>query len=204
MKHPLAGTTTGPAKAPDPARRQTLKAGVGLGAAALAAQAAAKAPAPATTLSRHTLARWSHWLDALVPGAAAAGAATYLVGQLGQPRDASTLFLRYMDWPGSPADFYRDGLDAVEALAQRLSGRPFAALDADARKRLIDAVAAGQPEGWTGPPAGLFYFVSKADGADLVFGTRPGIERLGLDYRAHIDPPAPWPGATGIRRRART
>lgn len=202
MKHTLAGATAGFTGAPSPARRQALKAGAGLGAAALAAPAAAAAKTPAT-LSRQTLARWSHWLDALVPGAAAAGAAAYLVSQLGLPRDARTLFLRYMDWPGSHADFYRDGLDAVDALAQRLSGRPFAALDTDARKRLIDTVAAGQPEGWTGPPAGLFYFVCKADGADLVFGTRAGIERLGLDYRAHIDPPAPWPGATGAARRAR-
>lgn len=199
MTHPLAAN---PADAPDPARRQALKTGIGLGAGALAAHAAHAAPrTSATTLSQQTLARWSDWLDALVPGAAAAGAAAYLVAQLGLPRDTRTLFLRYMDWPGGHADFYRDGLDAVDALARRQSGRPFAALHADARKRLIDSVAAGQPSGWSGPPAGLFYFVCKADGADLVFGSRAGIERLGLDYRAHIAPPAVWPQAAGTRAR---
>lgn len=178
----------------DPTRRDALKAGAGLGLAAFAGGAQA-GPAPRSiTLTRQTLARWAAWLDALVPGAAAAGAAEYLVAQLLLPPGSNALFLRYMDWPGSHAAFYDDGLAAVDALARRRHGRAFAALDAAARSGIVDAIAAGQPERWAGPPAGLFYFVCKADGADLVFGTRAGMEGLGLDYRAHIEPPARWPG----------
>lgn len=187
---------------PDPARRSALKAGAGAGLAAIAGSAHAARSTRTVTLTRRTLGLWAAWLDTLVPGAAAAGAAEYLVAQLALPPESNSLFLRYMDWPGSHAAFYRDGLDAVDALARHHDGRGFTALDATARRRIVDIVARGQPEGWAGPPAGLFHFVCKADGADLVFGTRAGIERLGLDYRAHVEPPARWPGETTSSGRA--
>lgn len=199
MKQDPADSAGAPPKV---TRRGVLKAGAGAALAALAGPAAARA-ADAATLDRPTLARWRAWAEALVPGAAAAGAAEYLAAQLALPRHENTLFLRYMDWPASHAAFYRDGLAAVDALARRRHGRGFSALDADARRSLVDAVASGQAEGWAGPPAGLFYFVTKADAADLVFGTRAGIERLGLDYRAHVEPPVRWPGETAATGRLR-
>lgn len=203
MTHPPTGGLAADRSLPDPGRRELLKAGSALGAAALTCTSAhAARSTPADTLSGQTLARWASWLDTLVPGAAAAGAAEYLVAQLALPPESNALFLRYLDWPGSHAAFYRDGLDAVDALARQLHGQAFAALDASARSAVVGLVAAGQPEGWAGPPAGLFHFVCKADGADLVFGTRAGIEGLGLDYRAHVEPPLRWPGERGGKGRA--
>lgn len=188
-------TISRPDSLQDGARRALLKTGAFAAASMVVpVPGGAASAALATGVDAEALDLWSRWLDALVPGAAAAGAARYLASQLSLPREASVLFLRYMDWPGSYAAFYQDGLSAVDTLAQKHFGGRFGALDAEARTRLIDEVGGGKPRDWRGPPAGLFYFVSKADGADLVFGSTAGIEALGLSYRAHIEPPSVWPG----------
>lgn len=176
-----------------PDRRDALKAAAGAGLLAFAPEAALAAGQPAPALDTRSANLWSLWLEALVPGAAQAGAADYLQAQLALPRDHSALFLRYMDWPGDYRAFYRDGIRAVDVLAQVRHGQGFAELDAAARGALVGEIAAGAPSPWVGPPAGLFYFVCKADGADLVFGTHAGFKQLGLDYRAHVEPAGVWP-----------
>jgi len=174
-----------------PARRSLLKAGGGMalmGACTPLALAASEAP-----LTAGASALWEVWLDTLVPGAAQAGAVAYLDSQLRLPRDQRVLFLRYTDWSGSHAAFYLDGLAAVDRLSRALHGQGLLELSTQGRLALAGQIAAGAPPDWQGPPAGLFHFVCKADGADLVFGTERGIERLGLAYRAHIAPTLPWP-----------
>lgn len=179
-------------------RRTMLKSGFGLGLSAFAPKLTWAADSNDDSgLSPGMLTLWAQWQDALVPGAAAAGAAMYLGTQLALPRDHNSLFLRYMDWPGSYHDFYRDGLNALDTLIRARFGRTFPELDKLARATVVNEISAGQPANWSGPPAGLFYFVSKADAADLVFGTVAGIQGLGLDYRAHIEPHAEWPSTRG-------
>jgi hypothetical protein len=38
----------------------------------------------------------------------------------------------------------------------------------------------------------LFWFVLRSDAVDVVYGTKEGVERLGLPYMAHIEPPSRW------------
>lgn len=171
-------------------RRTVLKAGIGGG---LGAALPLDVLAGNKTLDGSVLDTWAAWLDTLVPGAAKAGARDYLRAQLLLPPSERVLFLRYTDWPGSHAHFYRDALAAVDQLSLDRHGRAFVRLKAAEQLGVASEVAGGQAPGWQGPPAGLFHFVSKADGADLVFGTERGIERLGLAYRAHIAPTLPWP-----------
>ena len=38
----------------------------------------------------------------------------------------------------------------------------------------------------------FFYFVLRNDAVDVVYGTKDGIESLGIPYMAHIEPPSRW------------
>ena len=57
---------------------------------------------------------------------------------------------------------------------------------------VVTSMAGGQPQAWTGPPAGLFYFTLRSDAIDVVYGTQRGFENLGVPYMAHIAPPSRW------------
>jgi hypothetical protein len=45
---------------------------------------------------------------------------------------------------------------------------------------------------WHDPPPPFFYFVSRADAVDVVYGTLEGFRRLRVPYLAHIRPTEPW------------
>ena len=74
-------------------------------------------------------------------------------------------------------------LDAV-GLEAVLIGNAAAALQGAFTGKPFDA--------WSGPAAGLVYFVLRSDAVDVVYGTPAGFERLGVPYMAHILPPAGW------------
>jgi hypothetical protein len=130
--------------------------------------------------------------DVLLPGSAAAGLAHYIDHQLsGDPAD-SMLMIKYLGVPAPFADFYRVGLHAAGALARAVHGKAFADLSKEQAIGLVAKMAAGQIEGWQGPPVGLFYFVLRSDAVDVVYGTKAGFEQLGVPYMAHIEPPGRW------------
>lgn len=130
--------------------------------------------------------------DVLVPGTTAAGFTHFIDAVSAGPREANLSILRYMDWPGDAASFYRDGAAGLDQLAAMRFGRPFTETsDADAAS-LIGAIAAAQPEGWAGPPAPLFYFVARSDAVDVYYGSPEGFDRLQVERMHHIDPPKPW------------
>ncbi len=130
--------------------------------------------------------------DALLPGAASDGIAYFVDHQLaGDPADA-LLLVRHLDWPGPLKDFYKQGLRALDAAAERLHGDPFVSIDNDARKALIDSVWTGQVEEWDGPPGPLFYLAVRSDAVDVVYGTVRGFKRLGIPYIPHINPQIAW------------
>ncbi|QDX82842.1 hypothetical protein B9N43_04655 [Denitratisoma sp. DHT3] len=135
------------------------------------------------------------WMEALVPGARQAGGADFVAAQLARPRDRACLTLRYLDWPGPYRAFYEQGIAALDAMAAARHARPFADLDAARRDALAADVASGRASDWSGPPAGLFYFVTRADAVDVVYGTVSGFARLGVPYRPHVAPPLAWPTA---------
>lgn len=122
--------------------------------------------------------------EALVPGARAAGLAYYVDHHVSVPAAESLLMLRYLDIAPPYADFYRTGL---AQLLQAVGDRP-----AD-WSSVATALAAGSiaPRG-DAPPAGLFYFVLRADAVDVVYGTEAGFERLGVPYLPHIPPEPRW------------
>ncbi len=153
---------------------------------------AAAAQAPLRTLSAT-----EGWIiaglgDVLAPGAATLGLAHYLDHHLSVAPAESLLMLRYLDVLPPYIGFYRAGLAATEALRARLLGVPLEAMTAADWQRLLQAMLAPDLAGWQGPPAGLFYFALRGDAVDVVYGTRAGFERLGVDYLAHIEPETDW------------
>lgn len=127
--------------------------------------------------------------ETLVPGARAAGMAYYVDAQLAADPADGLLMLRYMDIAPPWLPFYRAGLAALDRLA---GGAGFAALADPARSEMVRAMATGVPDRWSGPPAPLFYFVTRADAIDVVWGTQTGFAALGVPYLDHIAPDTPW------------
>lgn len=128
--------------------------------------------------------------DVLLPGARDAGIARYVDDQLSGA--TSLLFLKYMDYAGSPASFYKDGLSALDRESVGRFGRPFAACSAEQQEGLVRDIAGGTPAGWSGPPAPLLYFVVRNDALDVYYGTPEGFDRLGIAYAPLAIPPAEW------------
>lgn len=128
--------------------------------------------------------------DVLLPGAAAAGIAQYVDDQLSSP--APMLMLKYVDFPGPFADFYQQGLRALDNLGRARHGRPFRELSSAQKLDLVREVSQMNPPEWTGPPAPLFYFVTRNDAVDVYYGTQEGFERLNIPYMAHILPRRQW------------
>ncbi len=126
--------------------------------------------------------------ECLVPGAREAGIAHYVDANLRRPTADSLLMLRYLDVLPPHSDFYRNGLDSLDGTSLRLHGKVFADLGEDAATSLVAAIANGDPDGWQGAPAPLFYFAVRGDAIDIVYGTRAGFERLSVPYLAHIEP----------------
>lgn len=128
--------------------------------------------------------------DTLLPGAAKAGIAHYVDKQLASREPL--LMLRYLDFPMQLADFYRQGLAALDALATSRHQKTFSELSNTQRDGLVFALAKTNPADWKGPPAPLFYFALRADAVDTVYGTMQGFEALGIPYMAHIAPKESW------------
>ncbi len=131
--------------------------------------------------------------DTLVEGASEAGLVEYVDQQLAEadPNDC-LLGARFFNIEPPYLPFYQAELAALDAFARAQAGAVFADLDADTRHRLAGAVAAGNPEGWAGPPAILLYLLVRSDAVDVVWGTPEGFESLGIPYMAHIMPPTKW------------
>ncbi len=130
--------------------------------------------------------------DVLLPGAKTAGIVAYVDHQLaGDPGDA-LLIARSMGVAPPFADFYRAGLKALDAASRARHDAGFAALPEAAQIELVRLLSHQSPDGWVGPPAPLFYAVTRNDAIDVVYGTVEGFERLGVPYMPHILPERPW------------
>ena len=130
--------------------------------------------------------------EVLLPGSAAAGLSHFIDHQLAAPADQQLLMIKYLGVNPPFSGFYRQGLAALDAAALGAHQRLFSDLAASERHALITQIAQGDPPGWSGPPAPFFYFVTRNDALDVVYGTREGIESLGIPYMAHILPPSRW------------
>jgi hypothetical protein len=131
--------------------------------------------------------------DTLLPGAKDAGLAHYVDQQLGVPASESLLIARALGVMPPYANFYRAGLAALDSSSQKLHGTKFAALPQEKRNDFVEQLRQKNPEGWSAPPPSpFFYFVSRADAVDVVYGTVEGFERLGIPYMPHIAPLKRW------------
>lgn len=143
-----------------------------------------------TTLSPDAIATLRAYADILVPGAAAAGVTDFVSAMLAS--EDPMLFYKYMDFPMPVHSFYALGLNALNELSLQERKQPYAALDRAGMKTLAAALFDPKLEGWSGPPAILFYFCVKNDGLDVVYGAAAAYERLNIPYMPHIMPPAKW------------
>ncbi len=132
--------------------------------------------------------------DILLPGSAAAGLSHFIDHQLGRAVRDQLLMIRYLGAPPPFLPFYRDGLAALNfvALARSEKHRRYADAEPGEQMRIAAQIAQRNPDGWKGPPAPFFYFVLRMDAIDVVYGTKAGIESLGIPYMAHIEPPSRW------------
>lgn len=130
--------------------------------------------------------------EILVPGSATAGLSHFVDHQLAAPAGEQLLMIKYLGVPAPFAPFYQGGIAAVDAFSRREKDQVFAALSPDVQAELVGQFARANPDGWEGPPGPFFYFVLRNDAVDVVYGTRDGIESLGIPYMAHIEPPSRW------------
>lgn len=181
----------------DRRREFILKMGGGLSGLTVAATLGAFDPAraraegqPLSMLDAREGAALDALGETLLPGAAAAGIAQYVDRQLGSA--VPLLMLPYLDFPQPPLAFYRQGLAALETLAQARHAMAFADLGAGEQAGLVGEIASSMPQGWAGPPAPLFAFVVRNDAVDVVYGTQAGFEALDVPYMPHILPETDW------------
>lgn len=128
--------------------------------------------------------------DVLLPGAREAGVAHYVDDQLSRPEPL--LFLKYMEYPTSYLEFYRQGLAALDRLSQVRHSSPFARAAQAQKAAIIQEISRKNPQGWNGPPAPLFYFVVRNDAVDVYYGGEEGFARLQIPYMPHLAPPTKW------------
>ena len=130
--------------------------------------------------------------EILLPGSAAAGLSNFIDHQLGAAPEDQMLMIKYLGVAAPFASFYQGGLAALNEFSQVQTSRTFAELSSEIRTDLVGQIAQGNPDGWQGPPGPFFYFVLRNDAVDVVYGTKDGIESLGIPYMAHIEPPGRW------------
>jgi hypothetical protein len=128
--------------------------------------------------------------DVLLPGAAAAGIAHYVDDQLNSA--TPLLMLRYVDYPGAFLEFYQQGLRSLERLGRARHSRSFDGLGPVQQLELVREISQRNPPEWRGAPAPLFYFVTRSDAVDVLYGTQEGFAKLLIPYMAHIPPPSNW------------
>jgi len=132
--------------------------------------------------------------EVLLPGAQEAGFSHFIDAQISNAPGDFLSMLRYMDWPPPYKSFYTDGLAALDSLSHERHRDSFAEISANNATELVRAISAGNPSGWVdqAPPPPLFYFITRSDAVDIVYGTKEGFDRLDIAYLGHIDPVESW------------
>jgi hypothetical protein len=130
--------------------------------------------------------------EILLPGSSAAGLSHFIDHQLGASIEDQLLMIKYLGVPAPLAPFYQGGLAALNGFSRTNKSQPFAELSQADQTELVGQFAQANPDGWQGPPGPFFYFVLRNDAVDVVYGTKDGIESLGIPYMAHIEPASRW------------
>ncbi|MCI4645657.1 MAG: gluconate 2-dehydrogenase subunit 3 family protein [Hyphomonadaceae bacterium] len=132
--------------------------------------------------------------DILLPGAREAGFAHFIDAQVSTSAGESLSLLRYLDWGGPFKTFYSSGIAALDAVASERHGKTYANLTTQDAHAIVEALVSGVGISWPAgaPPAFLWYFVTRSDAVDVVYGTEAGFDRLGILYAEHILPHRVW------------
>ncbi|WP_170402199.1 gluconate 2-dehydrogenase subunit 3 family protein [Ruegeria arenilitoris] len=131
------------------------------------------------------------WCDVIVSGARRAGVAKFVDQSLSGDQASSVLLLRYLN-ASDMAGFYRKGIIGIGAESHHRFSAPFPQLTLDQQREMIAAAVASKMQVWNEPDPNFFYFISRSDAVDVVYGTEAGFADLGIPYLAHISPPKPW------------
>ena len=203
-----SASPAGPPEARRQVTRRRLLQGAGIGALAAAgagvaasggpARAASAAAPPLHVLTQDEEGELNAWCDVVVtgaattalPGSAERGVARFVDHQLAaRPADVLLTLRSDTTVPPPYVDFYRSGLKALRELSKAKGAAAFSRLSPRVQHDLVAsfADAAPAPAGWTGPP--LWYFATRADAVDVVFGTPAAFVELGFPYLPHITPP---------------
>lgn len=134
---------------------------------------------------------FSAWCEVLVTGAAEAGVARFVDQNISGPFEASMLLLRYLS-SKQMSEFYRGGIAGIEHESEHRFSTGFTLLDQSQRREVVEAAVQAKMQAWTTPNPNFFYFISRSDAVDVVYGTQAGFERLDIPYLAHIEPQKPW------------
>jgi hypothetical protein len=166
-------------------------AGMIVGGSLISPRQAHAASLPLKTLNKVQARTLGALAEALVPGALEAGIIQYVDKQLAESN--TLLILKYLGLDASAMPgFYRNSLDSAHSLCQSLFTKSPESLTAEQAQDWAANIAAGSDEKWQGPPAKFFFFVTRADACDVVFGTNAGSEALNIPYMAHIAPTTTW------------
>jgi hypothetical protein len=181
--------------------RRTFMKGAGLGALAFTVGGAQVLLTPAEafaqgvplrTLKPDEAATIEAMGETLVPGARAAGIASFIDQQLSIPAEEALLEARIVNVKPPYANFYRAAIGAINNASTAKNGKPFAELDATAQHDFVDLMRQSKIDGWKGPGGGFVYLILRSDAVDVVYGTMAGYEGLGIPYMAHIAPTKRW------------
>ena len=69
-------------------------------------------------------------------------------------------------------------------------GKPLLELAPEQQSEITGRIAQSNPDGWTGPPAPLFYFAVRNDALDVVYGTVKALKALACPTWRISSPPA--------------
>ncbi len=141
--------------------------------------------------SKSEAATYAAWGDVLAIGAAKAGVAQFVDKYLAKPYPESLLLLRLLQNPPFD-DFYTGGIAGINQESEARFSRPFLALNDEQRNTVVNAAATSTTIAWTTPTPNFFYFVSRSDAVDVVYGTVKGFHKLDIPYLPHIRPRRPW------------
>jgi hypothetical protein len=131
--------------------------------------------------------------EAMVPGSVALGLTHFVDHQLAAEPGDCLLIAKYLQAPLPYSDFYGNGLKVADAMAQKIAGKPVAALEGAALEGVVKEMSKGGAV-VDGFPIFLFYMCLRSDAVDVVYGTPAGFEKLNIPYMEHIKPPEGWNG----------
>ncbi|MBN8941105.1 MAG: gluconate 2-dehydrogenase subunit 3 family protein [Rhizobiales bacterium] len=130
--------------------------------------------------------------ETLLPGAREAGIVHFVDHQLGVPPGEALLIARLVNVAPPYVNFYRAGLKGLDEASLKAHGAKFAALTPEQRHAFVDQMRQRPPDGWSGPGSPFFYYVTRNDAVDVVYGTEKGFEALSIPYMPHIPPVETW------------